>query len=57
VEFNKKELVVICAMLELCINSLQLKKNKNAKDAIALRELKAIEDKIDKYMEVKEKCN
>jgi len=56
-EFSKEELTIIFSMLEVCITSLQMKKRKNAKDAIAIRELKALRDKINKYMEGEEKCN
>ena len=55
-EFTKKEVTVIYAMINVCIQSLQFnKKHKSKNDILVQKELEDIKRKIDLFLEGEKK--
>jgi len=53
-EFSDKELKIIFTVLEISIQSVEMKKkHKSKNDILALRQMQSVSEKIKKYMEVK----
>ena len=54
-EFSDHELKIIYILFDSFIDALENKKRKNKNEIITLNQMKKINEKIDKYMEEKEK--
>lgn len=56
-EFSDHELKVIFVLFDSFIDALENKKRRNRNEIITLNQMKKINEKIDKYMEEKERWN
>jgi len=56
-EFSDHELKIIYILFDSFIDALANKKRRNRNEIITLNQMKKINEKIDKYMEEKEKWN